>query len=248
MRWQSQTYSRIGRLWIGENIILRVAAPAARQVRRAKLSKHVAERRVLANHSALILKLKIDLDYRSHQHNQTRPQDNRLVTKVQQLFWHIWNSSYGLFIQASNLVFVCELERDCWWEWCSEIGWMSYWGCQDGVTIGRILVTFSLSMGHCQGLCLVRRIGVVLQIIDCFVSQWLLSLTLESDFGWDWVPSRGRIRQPKRMQVRTMQPVIKIAYSHPSFVISLRNKVYGWKIDTNWSPSIFKQFFTTLPP
>ena len=60
---------------------------------------------------------------------------------------------------------------------------MSYRGCQDGVTIGHSLVTFSLPMGHCQWLRLVRRIHVLLQIVDCFVSQW-----------WNLVEPHLRIR------------------------------------------------------
>ena len=49
------------------------------------------------------------------------------------------------------------------------------------------------------------------------------------DFTFDaeaWLLSRGLMRQPKAMQVRTRQAVIRIAYSHPSAVINLKFHIW----------------------
>ena len=67
-----------------------------------------------------------------------------------------------------------------------------------------------------------------------------------------WLLSRGLIRQPKAMQLRTRQAVIRIAYSHPSAVINLKSCDQNWKLSSQscdqpeklWSE--LKTFITEL--
>ena len=121
----------------------------------------------------------------------------------------------------TNLFFQCQLKDD-WKEWEKKCeNGATYRGWKDDMSVLRFLcwrLPCCDSVAQCERL-LLFWLFILLQEREARVRRTFWLLTFEAEA---WLLSRGLMRQPKAMQVRTRPATIRIAYSHPSAVISLK--------------------------